>query len=235
MRRRFLFIIVFMLPVITDSEPPVMSSAVLTKSFWGTEKDEFGYALTFSPNGTVTERFMGEGCGGVSGRYQIQGSSVTINLVPSPGCDPGVGRRTCVLEETPESLYRTLKLRCEGGESFWRADSVSPAGKSVHLTVPAITMGKLTATTTTEVKFRAAPDVKAGEFQCAGGTLEKPVKLPYLDKDHQLTVLARTENQVKVQNWTNYWYYVRPSVDWYLGGCDAEEGWVFGEFVKIAK
>ncbi len=87
--------------------------------------------------------------------------------------------------------------------------------------VDVITTGAVMGTTTQNVRVRAGPGVDAPALKY--GTLDSA------PKGSSVRVLARTLEKERVQQWTNYWYYVENT------GQEGSPrfGWMFGQFIDI--
>jgi hypothetical protein len=93
-----------------------------------------------------------------------------------------------------------------------------------------VSEGGKRATVASALKFRSAPDVSAKTllFQ-HGDSIQGPVgaKTDTLPAQTALALIARTKDKAKVQQWSNYWYYIAVS------GAEIQYGWVYGEFVNL--
>jgi hypothetical protein len=89
--------------------------------------------------------------------------------------------------------------------------------------IEVVTMGAVFGMTTQNVRVRAAPSVQAGIIRFPTSD--------YHPKGSSVRLLARTVQREKVQQWTNYWYYVENTA--------MEEspryGWMFGEFLEYSE
>ena len=56
--------------------------------------------------------------------------------------------------------------------------------------------------------------------------------MAYCPKETQIRVLARTLEKERVQQWTNYWYYVEITA---AEGMMQRYGWMFGEFISFSE
>lgn len=89
--------------------------------------------------------------------------------------------------------------------------------------VEVITLGGVGGMTTQNVRVRVAPSIQAG-------IIRFPTR-DYRPKGSYVRVLARTLQRERVQQWTNYWYYVENTGE----RQSARYGWMFGEFVAISE
>lgn len=176
------------------------------------------------------------------GNYEIAGTSILLHPVScrqnkggdAIDCKKTVGELVCHLEKDDESVFYSLYLTCKPKKpdnQFYKSlkfqypvkDSEVRAGEMKKVDgVAVITTGKASAVTTSNVKLRAKPSPTAREIEF---TLYPDYRSPFVPAKTEITVYARTVDKEKVQNWENYWYYVK------AGG--AGEAWMFGEFVKL--
>lgn len=214
-------------------EPLVITAEYLSGSKWGPDNGRYGWFIEFRKDGTYDENFAGEGCGGYKGTYAIINKAVVLNANQKDACTPDqkpVVNRKCAVEKDEKSLYRTVKMVCDGQYGYHRLDSTAAADRPVDIQgVPAVSMGARNAEVKEAVMFRASPDKSGKVITCKDHEAKAMGALP---KGMQLIVLARTKDKVRVGNWENYWYFVDPNIDWY-SSCDSGEGWVFGEFVEF--
>ena len=57
-----------------------------------------------------------------------------------------------------------------------------------------------------------------------------------MPKGIELTVIARTNDKVKIESWYNYWYLVEIAVNFRPSfGFSHQWFWAFGEFIDILK
>jgi hypothetical protein len=80
--------------------------------------------------------------------------------------------------------------------------------------------------TTTSVRIREKPSVTAKIVEFCDSPYGGAKCLPSAPEKTTVTVIARTKEKEKVQNWNNYWYLV--NLNYFF-----HEVWIFGEFVKI--
>ncbi len=89
------------------------------------------------------------------------------------------------------------------------------------------------AITTVNLKYRSAPFPKAKSYTYFINFKE----YPFLPKNTQIIVLARTKEKVMVQDMQNYWYYIDIADNSVNDGMDFTHPfdsfgfWVFGEFI----
>jgi hypothetical protein len=89
--------------------------------------------------------------------------------------------------------------------------------------IPVTTMGMRKGITTSAVKIRKTPDAEGEEIPYYPALFEPEQRS--VPNNTNLTVVARTNEKVKIGKWENYWYYVN------VGANDGV--WMFGEFVKF--
>lgn len=203
---------------------------------WGPEHRDFGYYIAFNDDQTFSEEFAGEGCGAYPGKYKIESGRLLLEPA-DPAYFCARPPKSCILVATPDSLFSRWQLKCQGKDTsnYYAGDIEAGSRRSID-GIPVLTMGLRGAAATTQLKYRAMPETTAAEFSCK---FESPSgqqnyqETPYIPQGTHMKVIARTQNQAKVEQWTNYWYYVRPAGDWYAGGCEPAQGWVFAEFVSL--
>jgi hypothetical protein len=89
--------------------------------------------------------------------------------------------------------------------------------------IPVVTMGIAIGATTASVKIRETQSV-TGKTVSHALNPNDPA-LPSVPDTTPVTIIARTREKNKVQNWNNYWYLVNV-------GMYTTEVWMFGEIVK---
>lgn len=199
-----------------------------------------GSKVLFQNNGTYS--YVSRGNGGEylwKGAYAITGNSVT--LTPSECRADGrpmdcrkshEGVRTCSLQLTPGDLYYDHYLVCVENKSgntekLHTDDAAVRAGSEKRFKGAAVvTMGMARGVTTAGVKMREKPSTNARALEYCDSPYGGATCRPSVPEKTEVTVIARTREKEKAQNWTNYWYLV--NVDEFNN-----EVWLFGEFVRI--
>lgn len=174
---------------------------------------------------------------------------------PIIDCNQSINNGICSIVEDYDSLFYSKKLLCqsisnkdkmgfhEDGIDYDVESSKVKAGEKkrirkarifyedgyrvkeeIEVDIPVIVMGEIEGTVKTNLKMRNRPSTDAHIIQFIKDEGYSPMK--YIPKDTKIILLARTEEKVTVDKWSNYWYYV------YAG---FSGGWVFGEFVDIVK
>lgn len=200
----------------------------LVENLWGPIHG-WGMFTRFHADGTFDSNFQGEGTGEAHGLFSVLGPDrISLNTIEAGEQRlEGLDNVDCTFRRDTDSVFKEWLLDC-GSHQYYDTTSIVPAGQRRRLSsIPAVTMGAAKAKTTTRVRIRQEPNTASKELECGGyGT----PTVPYADTNTDLSVFARTEKKEKVQNWTNYWYFV-----------DAHchilpvHGWVFGEFVQFER
>ena len=232
-------------PVVAE---PLFDEGFMTASEYRQGKDWY-WAITFnSQEKTYSENFFGEGCGGYSGTYSIAGNSVVLtphDAICAPRSPMPV--RTCKLEENKNDLDHNVFLRCGAQDLYARIESKVRAGERRSVDGQTLVMyGLRGGVITTGAKIRLAPGLNAPNYTCSYDNpfmgqdpdSVKPITIPFLREGTRVIVVGSLPNASKVQQWTNYWFYVRPVMKTMADFCSLgkdpkAEGWVFGEFVKL--
>lgn len=198
--------------------------------------------LKFSGDGTYTATvYFGQWGYDVSGTYLIKNGKITLTIDDNtrdvvlnqwlkndkPDRYNKYFLRNGVLVDDNDSIKYSRYLKFDDGTKF--ADKSTPVKgegllKKIN-SVKVITMNKKRGIVKTNVKLREKADANSREIEyCRDPEMGPCTK--YIPKGDEVTIIARTENKVKVQKWENYWYYVEfPST--------TGEGWVFGEFIEV--
>ncbi|MBP7737551.1 MAG: hypothetical protein KA369_16340 [Spirochaetes bacterium] len=206
-----------------------------------------GSELKFLKNNSFSMHYMIDG-GFLwynEGTYEIAGNDIVLRPVkcrqeqsgPVLDCKKATGDIVCNVVRNDDSVFYSLYLHCRPKNySYPQAadfknqkfeypvkDSAVRAGEKKRVDgIAVIAIGAKQAVTTSNVKLRAKPSVSAKEIEFRLYPDYRSLSVP---AKTEITVYARTEKKEKVQNWENYWFYVKAGM--------ADPAWMFGEFVKI--
>jgi hypothetical protein len=244
----FIACAVIIISAIILTASPAMNLNFLTN---GTFEDrlphvskDWGATFVFQPNGTYS--YSSKDSGGelaAKGTFTIAGNAVNLTpnecLEKEPGpkkvkCAFSLGARTCTIKETPGDLYYEHYLVCVTKQtketaSFHTDNAAVKSGcEKKFKGIPVVTMGMVQGVTTASVKIRETPSVTGKALTYAPEPYGPEQLLPSVPDKTPVTIIARTKEKHKVQNWENYWYLV--DVGMYN---TAIEVWMFGEFVKM--
>ncbi len=178
------------------------------------------------------------------GNYEIAGKNILLRPVtcyqekggPAIDCKETIGETVCRLEKNDDSVHYSRyvtcrpKLKQHAGDrdafEYPVKDSAVKAGEKKRVDgIAVIALGEKQAVTTSNVKLRAKPSASAKEIEFR---LYPDYRSPFVPAKTEITVYARTEKKEKVQNWENYWYYVKAGMSY-----DGKGAWMFGEFIRM--
>lgn len=234
-------------PKVTDDD---RIRSILTKGHaeWGPPGINWGFAAVFAPEHETKWRYVGEGVNVIPMSYTITHGKIRIDIKPEAlavahkhSVETLKASTTCTLTELNESLEYLYELQCDNKLRLYPADHPvidQPRTVGKHAVVAT---GNYKAKVVDSVKFRREPESSAPTITCtfAGGnaTADATRTSDTLPQGFsELRVLARTPEKMQVKNWNNYWLYVLVITDGHDGeSCQANYGWLFGEFVKPFK
>lgn len=231
------FVAVLACAVPTYSDPGLDKELLYKAIWWDNELAEFGWTVSFKDD-MFTAHFSGEGCGGYSGKFSTSGDAIILALDPAAACAPDFqgkhSKLQCTMKRAEDSLFRQIFLHCGGDIRLWANEPVVPTGSERKLQgMTVITEGLRKGVTKEAVKFRRKPQKNGASITCHLSDADRQIKeVTALPQGMKLKIIARTVEKVKVNNWTNYWYYIIPDLGW-DDTCDGTKtGWVFGEFIQ---
>jgi len=233
MKSPILLFIIISLNVSSCKKESIDQKIDFSSSFWqAEEKSGFGTYLELTKNGKFQKGFSGEGCGiQLNGEYQLLEKAIRFSPKSITECGSGDKLDTfeCSIMKASDTIFRNVYIDCGKFGTFWNRDSIVPIGTARKLgTFDILTMGLVSTEIKENAKIRKEPKKTAQNFQCKyQGTQPQD----FISAGTKVEVIARTLDKSKVDNWENYWYYLRTEEDWYGDGCPT--GWVFGEFVKL--
>jgi hypothetical protein len=204
-------------------------------------------SIHFTADGDYVAEYSSEGWEWLdSGKFEIKGQTVILSPLVTDGKKylnkedsyHSLGEGSCYLENPTDDLFYGSYLVCESkyntdfllGQNikgnkikFPVKGSILKNVKRRYQNMNLVTLGLGDAEAIQNVKIRKAPSI-AGEAvkffpDIFGDSFE------FVPKGTKLTLIARTENKVKVEKWNNYWYLVNVGA--------VSNVWVYGEFVKI--
>ncbi|MCB1190458.1 MAG: hypothetical protein H7A23_16200 [Leptospiraceae bacterium] len=205
---------------------------------WVPEFEDYGWYIQFMKDGSYTENFEGEGCGGYKGHYTKDGQKIKLIPEKNPGClnESRKENNICYIKEAPDSLYSSLKLVC-GKEEFFSKKDERKDGEEVKIgSIEVVIISPKGGYVTNDViYFRKGPGKNFDSISCSfegddPSSFDK--HRATLPKETSLYVIARTKTKEKIDKHENYWYYVSPQTGWYSAGCKEKFGWVYGEFIE---
>lgn len=212
-----------------------ITTEYLTSTAWGQE-GALGLSLNFNKAGKYD---------GMNAQFQyadpVKGSYEIINnkLNLYKGETKTIFIKDGILKTDQTSIKYQNFLIFPDGTKLWDKN-LKVKTNSIRIIdgSESIVMGIIDGETTTNVKIRVKPDEKAEAMKYIDliDSTDSPVgkaekDLPSVPKGKKISILARTKDKVKVQNWNNYWYYVEISEGWGT----IKNGWMFAEFVKLKK
>jgi hypothetical protein len=163
----------------------------------------------------------------ISGVYEYY--SAYDNEPPVPNFKPKQNTFNGKIVILENSVQYDTVIKLNNGVTLLNRNHIVPAG--LDRTVDGVkvkTMGCKPAVVTENAKIRIKPSIDSDTIKYAA-EFDGQV-FQYCPADTKITVLARTENKEKINNWNNYWFYVE------LTGASEYEvryGWIFAEFIKI--
>ncbi len=208
---------------------------------WGPlAASHWGWEIYFKRNGKLNFRYIGEGGQEYKAAYKLKGNQIRIwiteNIDNPPNYYKRIARMRCRILQPKRTLRYKYALACDNGMKFWSKAHKLIGRKRVVGGVRVITDGNYLAHVTTNANFRRRPHLKAGRLYCALGSVASDVRrkrTPYLPKNWEIFVLARTAARERIGKWNAYWYYVDVIFDGHSGeDCKQAQGWVYGQFVK---
>lgn len=226
---------------------PGLDSGFLTKTSFKFSTLISSAEIIFSTDGTYAYEYGSEGLNWYNrGTYSIKNDAVMLmpNFCSSHkegtsiDCAETMGEALCSLRSRPDDLYYERYFICTSKKNrnalapdiasmdFPVENSRVRAGASkLYKGIPVVTMGSVKGVTTTNVKIREKPSLKSKARDYIKAPYETVEARQSVPANTGVTVIARTRDRDRVQNWNNYWYLV--SLDFTV------EVWMYGEFVKL--
>lgn len=249
-----LFLILFQL-LIFPQAMPVLTPEFLTENQWVDQSTSA--KINFNAGSEFQAVNKGGGAGTViSGKYKLDEtdkSQLKIYFSDYKIEDYGMGstpdfffgkNNFLIYRYDPVSIDYPAKLFLPDRNAFFICKSypVKEGEERKIGDIKVITMGLKSMTATENVKLRKEPKTDAATIQFAVFSKKKPDDpfdlefKQFLPKDTNVTILVRTEKKEKVQEWENYWYYIRyiddESVELGSYAEKTKEAWAFSEFFK---
>lgn len=215
----------------------------LTNDTWGPEEMSLGYYIEFKSDGSYVKNFAGPGSWMCTGKYSISNGVVALGRGEFADATPrdymDCEKKQCTIKEDNASFYRTKVLSCKPGKAqYWKKSAIVKPGLETKVQgYSVILMGVKKAQVKTAMKVRFKPDAESKAYYF--DSLEGAGGRDSLPKGHEIEILARTKDKVKVGDNLNYWFYVD------LGTADAfcaqgikkniceSRGWIFGQWIEF--
>ena len=261
---RIVFYIVISVFIVSVANVHIFSAQKPTKNYlleneWLAPIDYDGTEISFDINGSYFFASDGTMPGSefnCSGKYKIHNGKLILYFIDIRNC--GI-KAECTLEHKKNTPVYPLFLFCKtDGKGLINFESIEfvaanqkiPKGsRRVIDNNNVITLGEQKGVTTDRVHLRSGPGLQYEPVLCTENMIDYTV----LEKNTKVTVLARTEEKMKIQKWEAYWYYVEIDGSWHEGDNDCHvpgrsmfimpsrpgtgysfyRVWLYGQFVKI--
>ena len=254
MKKQILMLISILITVIISSsysKNTILSDDVLLANNWywyenGFENDWI-VLVKFNKNNTfITPGQYGEDLTVIEGKYKLLNDileleyykySGHIAILPPPQGEKNpiiisnkgdLIKTKCKLTTLKDSVMFQYCIQCENKKLLSRSDLLLKEGEQrIVDNIKVLTLGYKNAVAIDNVKIREKPSIESRSYKYQNGLYDKPKE--FVPKGSSFSVLARTIDKYKINNWENYWYYVD------IGGRYNEKGWVwmFGEFINL--
>jgi len=147
-------------------------------------------------------------------------------------------KQAMVLDNEEEMYYKFHYF--QDFRRIWDYNSKITSDKEIiYNKLNIITTDKKIGETITQLKIREFPDVKSRSYFLVSGS----DILKSLPKGSKLRIYARTKEKIKIGEWSNYWYYVKPIIqknssliyedDEMAIDDQWVDFWAYGEFIKF--
>ncbi len=243
MRRQAIIFLLILVAGISNTEDRTLTTAYIQDSLWEWHTQENLedwpiYRLQFFEDGIVGEQNKNsrQMDSELYALWEVAGpSQIVLRYVETFGSEPPPEKdgeiffaRTAQgqIRRLEDSVYQEYAIVLTWGDTppivlLSEDFTVKPNLRRKVNGIEVITMGAVWGKALQNVRVRTAPSINA--------SIIKFPKLDYWPKGASVRVLARTVQKERVQQWTNYWYYVENTAE--------EEspryGWMFGEFIAI--
>lgn len=231
-------------------KPKEFSLDSIQNSGFGSNGLSHALGLSFSNNGKYQFTYGSEGIYWHNeGTYKIEEDKVLLNALvckereddkDSIKCKNTFGNGYCKVEDPKWNYFFRKVLACYSkGNSDPFGLILDPTNrfefpipelriqtgeKIVLYGTPAISMRDELALTTSDVKIREKPNINSKSYPYFEDLYL--ASLPYVPKNTEIILQARTIEKEKIKNWENYWYYITVKKNNF-------SGWMFGEFIQV--
>jgi len=199
------------------------------------------YTIEFKTNGRADYSYRGYEAGSqYLYQYIVVGNKVILTKPKHIKMDilEPPKRIECSLVQDTTSLHIMEKLVCNGKKLIFNNTTKKvPSGTPREVEGTSVIVWNKKMTTTWNLIIRTKPSIKSKKkfYHIAKNNDQTLVLQKSLPKGKKVYALARTISKMKVGKWNNYWYYIsyeNAEMGRHGAEAKAENGWVFGEFLK---
>ncbi|WP_108930312.1 hypothetical protein [Leptospira johnsonii] len=243
MKKNILFIIMLLSSCVKEEiniPLGILTKDKLTKNQWSNYGMLFsyGYLMTFKADGTYTEEFIGEGCGGGSGKYTLVGNTLHLIAAENSLCPEDnsfVENVICKLIPESADPFYSESLKC--GLASYYGSSLKPVGTNILIKdVESVIIEPRKVLAKTNIMIREKPSIKSKSYNCPQSDENANFQVPYFPKGRELVLYARTAKKEKINNIEDYWYFAQQDLDWYTSCAVSNRYtsmvWVFGGYLN---
>ncbi|MEI1310396.1 hypothetical protein, partial [Leptospira venezuelensis] len=197
----------------TNTPLGILTKDKLLKNQWSSFGMLFSYGnmMTFKMDDSYIEEFIGEGCGGNSGKYTLVGN--TVHLVASenslcPGDDNFVENIVCKLIPESSDPFYSESLKC--GLASYYGSSLKPIGTNIIIKdVESVIIEPRKVLAKTNIMIREKPSIKSKSYSCPQNNGTDYFQVPYFPEGRELVLYARTVKKEKINGIEDYWYFAQ--------------------------
>jgi hypothetical protein len=235
MRIAFVAISLFIFAVGNVYANTILTKDLLISSNWVSNPDEdCGSLIEFTKDNRFTIYCVGEcGDGSIKGIYRIANTKLELIVTEKTGAqqDSKISREILILADDRSNPICTVKIISETNSNLYYFRYKSKVEKGM---IRIIDNDKVVIINTRDIKVKSKSRIRKGP-----GLSYQPYTLVYKNKDWEvcyenksMKVIGRSEHKETINNFEDYWYYVKIYWDMYSEESGPVYGWIHGSVIK---